>query len=527
MQRREFLKLGAMSAAGALCAPAILRGAPTDGLRHNQLRGIMIDAARLTELPEHYQRVIDFCQEWKLDTILFRLTDDQGSAFRFQRHPELITHDHALSPSQARELAAYAHKRGVTLIPEIESFGHTSYITSVSKWAGLADTPPGGRSGFVGISPVHRDALPLMRDLFAEVAAAFPSRFLHAGCDEVNWGGSDLSKRALETRSRAEIWADYLNGLHAIARELGRELIVWGDFVVHKEPEILPRLDKRIIVMDWQYYVTDPKPLAATARQITGAGLRAIGAPALISCEWGPRAGAQSLANVDAFVDAYSIGNEPLNLGVIVTNWIPGRYLAGSLWDSFAYTATSLVEGVDAARRLGFQRFMEGYYGATWNAGWRTVFSDYYRLTPGRTCTREWTPPRLPLPSASDEDVKRSAAAPPLDVGVYQSMADHIRACGRKVRRHQADLESFTLSADYIAHVAWREQRLRDESAANKFDEIARRDAEMVNKLDAEWNLNRYADSTGKTTPYPHLTAYDQLLLRMKQAAEWSRRAAG
>ena len=50
--------------------------------------------------------------------------------------------------------------------------------------------------------------------------------------------------------------------------------------------------------MDWQYYVTDPKPLEQAARKVVDAGLRAIGAPAIISCRWGPRAGANALRNI-------------------------------------------------------------------------------------------------------------------------------------------------------------------------------------------------------------------------------------
>src|SRR6185312_13238513 len=108
----------------------------------------------------------------------------------------------------------------------------------------------------------------------------------------------ELSQKALQKKLRSEIWADYLNGLDSMARELGKELIVWGDFVAHKEPEILRRLSKRVIVMDWQYYVTESQPLLDTAKQVASAGLRVIGAPAIITCEWGPRPSAQSLANI-------------------------------------------------------------------------------------------------------------------------------------------------------------------------------------------------------------------------------------
>jgi len=507
-------------------------GSQSSGGLGKQMRGLMIDAARLPEKPSYYRRVIDFCSGWKINTVLFRLTDDQGSAFRFARHPELVTHDHALTPAEARELAAYAHRRGVTLIPEIETFGHTSYITSTSQWAHLADTPPHTRSEFVGISPVHPETRKLVADLIHEVAAIFPSALLHAGCDEVNWGGSELSQQALAKRSRAEIWADYLNWLDGVCKEAGKEMIVWGDFVAHKEPAILEHLNQRVIVMDWQYYVTDPQPLAETASQITGHGLRVIGAPALVTCEWGPRPGREVLANVDAYVNAYS-GERTGALGVIVTNWVPGRFMANALWDCFAYAAVSMETGAETARNLGFHKFVERFYGARWDAAWDDAFHQLYSSTPGRTCTRAWHPPRLPLPSTTDQEAQTAAAAHPLDPAPYLELAEKIRALAPKVHRNMTDFASFSLTADYIAHIIWREAQwpklhtAQREEAKKLIADIASRDGKIAERVNDEWNVSRFEDDRWKRERLPNLTPYDQLVLRMQQAATYSAELAG
>ena len=60
-------------------------------------RGMMIDAARQPESLPYYHRLIDFCADWGLNTLLFRLCDDQGCAVRFERRPDLVTHEHALN----------------------------------------------------------------------------------------------------------------------------------------------------------------------------------------------------------------------------------------------------------------------------------------------------------------------------------------------------------------------------------------------------------------------------------------------
>lgn len=517
MQRRSFLRLGAIGLGAALVPRTLI----ADSSKRLGLRGLTVDAARLVERPEYYRRLIDFCRAWNLNALLFRLTDDQGSAFRFASHPELITHEHALSPAEARSLSEYGAKRGVTVIPEVESFGHTTYITSTTRWAHLADTPPGPARGFFAISPVDPDSLKLMRDLYAEVAHAFDSPWLHGGCDEVNWGGSELSRRALQTQSRSQIWAAYLNSLEDICHGLGKQLIVWGDFVAHKEPDSLPLLNKRVVVMDWQYYETDAKPLRDIADKVLSAGLRVIGAPAVISCEWGPRAGQPTLSNITAFADAYR-GLNDRALGVIVTNWMPSRYLQDSLWDTFAYAAMALNEGGETATRDAFSRFVERFYGAKWSEEWKRIFDDVYRLTPGRTCARNWNVPRLPLASATDEELRRSLTTPKVDSAPYQDLNLRVRGLVPTVRRNREAFDSFALAIEYVAHLVWREAQWKLDPAAGAIADIARRDRDLVEKLDADWSRGRFPDSRGANERLFGLTPYDQLLLQMKSAAKFS-----
>jgi len=169
------------------------------------MRGVMVDAARVPEDIAYYRRVIDFCSDWELNTLQFRLTDDQGSALRFSSVPHLIEHRHAFMPDQLHKLVEYGTARGVDLLPEVEAFGHTGYITRSPVYAHLLDRDPQGSAEFTGIIPVHPESPELFERLFREIATIFPSKYLHGGCDEVNWGGSALSRQALQTQSRADI----------------------------------------------------------------------------------------------------------------------------------------------------------------------------------------------------------------------------------------------------------------------------------------------------------------------------------
>jgi Glycosyl hydrolase family 20, catalytic domain len=504
----------------------------TDG----RLYGLMADAARVPEDPSYYRRAIDFCHEWNMNAYLISLADDQGCALQFKSHPELITHKNALTLEQARELARYAQQRGVDLIPEIESFGHTRYITGVPRYAGLADRLPGGHGNFSAVTPVAPETLKLISDLYREAAEIFPSRYFHGGCDEVNWGGSELSREALKSKSRVEIWAEYLNSLDHVARGLGKEFIVWGDYVLHKQPGVLPRLNKDIIVMDWQYYVTDPEPLEQAARKVIDAGLRVIGAPALISCRWGPRPGINALSNIDAYADADRNVTSPRALGVIVTNWIPSRYIQRSLWDSYAYAAVALREGGSVARASAFQRFVEKFYQAEWNENWSDIYTTLYEITPNRrSCSPVWMRPVLPVPWRNDEELKAAAQSGMLNAPPFRRLLSQLVFSEAEVRNNFDDFLTFRLSVEYLEHIFWRNTVLAQETAkpqkspeaaAALIRTIAERDRRLLEKLDASWNKGRARDAAARTGPVFDFSPGDQLLYTFHQAATFSRQLA-
>jgi len=561
--RRDFLASGIAGIAGStLLADQMARGATLAGAARlgalepgslspeaspqassgggkkgaGQLRGLMADAGRVPEDPSYYRRAIDFCHEWNLNAYLISLTDDQGCAFRFKSHPELITHKNALTHEQAKELGEYAQQRGVELIPEIESFGHTRFITGVPQYAHLQDAMSSGRHNFSAVSPVAPETLKLFADLYREVAEFFPSRYFHGGCDEVNWGGSALSRAALEKKTRAEIWAEYVNSLDHIARGLGKELIVWGDFVLHKQPGVLPRLNKDIIIMDWQYYATDPKPLEQAARKVVDAGLRAIGAPAIISCRWGPRAGANALRNIDAYAEAYSRIESPRALGVIVTNWLPSRYIQRSLWDTYAYTAVALNEGSAVARASAFRRFVEKHYQAEWNENWADIFTTLYEITPNqRTCSPAWMQPTLPVPWSSDSDLKAAVHSGMVNAPPFRRLLSQLVFSEAQVRDHLDDFLTFRLSVEYLEHIFWRITALAEEAAkpqrtpeaaAALIRTIAERDQRLLEKLDASWNKGRASDAAARTGTVFDFRPGDQLLYTFQQAAAFSQQLA-
>jgi hypothetical protein len=496
------------------------------------MRGLMIDAGRVPESMEYYRRVVDFCAEWQLNTLQFRLADDQGSALRFQTVPDLVTHKNAFTPEQLGGLVEYAKSHGVDLLPELESFGHTGYITRSPTYAHLLDSSKEGNAEFTGVIPVSAETRELFVKLYGEVAQIFSSPYLHGGCDEVNWGGSAMSRQALNTKSRAQIWAEYLNSLNRIAVGLGRQFIVWGDFVLHKEPEILPQLNKGIILMDWNYRENSSAKLDGTLQKVRANGSRGIGAPALINYTWGPRAGTEQLRNIDAYAECYLAHDDPASLGVILTNWIPSRYLQNSIWDGFAYAAVAFNQGTATAQTSAWQRFVEKHYGVKWNEMWDEAFAliyDYAPYVKDRE-TSSWMGGQLRVPWSSDEELKAVMA----DIMPRQnphaelmSVLDHLLP----ISKNESDFESFKLCVEYLSAVLWRETAVVTPARVGPVDEktarpllesIAKRDREMVEALEKDWDQGRPTDSPAKSEALFELRPKDQLLYQWKRAAAYS-----
>jgi len=536
--RREFLVEAGIALTGVAASPYLLaESMPGGGASRRIMRGCMVDAARVPESLDYYRRVIEFCADWELNVLQFRLADDQGSALRFDSVPDLVVHKNAYTPEELRGLADFATRHGVDLIPELESFGHTGYITRSPVYAHLFDGSTQGSSEFTGIIPVNPETLQLFEKLYKEVTAIFPSTYLHGGCDEVNWGGSALSRKALETKTRAQIWAEYLNSLNHLLGSFGKQWIVWGDFVLHKEPEILGQLNKNIIIMDWNYSEISSAKISEAYLKIRANGSRGIGAPALINYKWGARAGSEQLRNIDAYAESYlgsTLGSsDPASLGVILTNWIPSRYLQNSIWDGFAYAAVAFNQGTATAQASGFRRFVEKHYEARWNATWDEAFQLIYDFAPyvQDRETSSWMGLRLSIPWSNDEQL----TALLVDASPWQNPFTKLRSLlvllETSVLKNLSDFKAFQLCVTYLESAIWREAVIVEYTATHPMERaiaetlirnIAERDQALAKGLSEDWDNGRPMDAPAKSEPVFGLAPKDQLLFQWRQATAYS-----
>lgn len=176
-------------------------------------RGFMLDSARHFQSPQFVEQVIDWMALHKLNTLHWHLTDDQGWRIEIKQYPRLtqigawrVEAGHAnqvnIDPAtgkprlyggyytqqQIREIVAYAARRNVTIVPEIEMPGHASASIAAYPQLGSTNTPPLTPMSTYGVHlnlyNVDDSTFTFLENVLTEVMELFPSEYIHVGGDE-------------------------------------------------------------------------------------------------------------------------------------------------------------------------------------------------------------------------------------------------------------------------------------------------------------------------------------------------------
>ena len=478
-----------------------------DIVKNKQFRGFMIDAPRTVETMEHYFRLIDFLHEENFNSVIFRLTDDEGSAYLFKSHPELKMCKGALTAEQLSKIVKYARDRGIEVIPEIESFGHSLYITQTKRFKSLNDTPAG--KPYNALCPVNDTTIALMKDLYSEVAGFFPSRYFHIGCDEVNWGASEMSKQALLHRSRSQIWADYVNKLNQYVNSLGKKTIIWGDVPIYHDNEVLNLLDKDIVIIDWNYEQTDPGKVDSIAHKVLDKGFEIMGCPAINRCRWGLRVNAHQFRNIEAYAKTYTNLNNPKNLGIILTNWVPKRYLPNSQWDTY-FIASEIVKNngnYDYMKALPV--FVKKHFGMDWDANWEKIYKTLYEKMPSWKCIQDDNQKFSPW--SSEKQIENIITRGKRLENPFDEIYHLLLSYRNNIKTNKEDFSEFLLTVEIIAYSFDRQNSLLDfadsgnvnsTSAKVYFDKVATTDKKMLARIDSVWARDGYIENERSDEEY-------------------------
>jgi hypothetical protein len=156
----------------------------------------------------------------------------------------------SMSPADVAELVRYASQYHITVIPEQEAFGHLHHVLKFDLYQDLAETPHGHV-----LAPGQPGTLPLIKDWFTQIAAEFPSPFIHIGADETFDLGLGRTREEVKAKGYGPVYVDFLKQIHDELAPLHRRLLFWGD-IGGDDPKAVPGLPKDMIAIPWNYWDT-------------------------------------------------------------------------------------------------------------------------------------------------------------------------------------------------------------------------------------------------------------------------------
>lgn len=213
-------------------------------------RGLLIDTARHFLPVSVIKTHLDAMTMVKMNVLHWHLTDDQSFPWETEELPELAQQgsfapEAVYTPADIKEVVRYARFRGVRVIPELDSPGHTAswgkaYPELLTRCydttAGRGDQLPEPSDKLGPINPARNETYGFLWRLIREATRSFPDPYLHLGGDEVEhecW----KSNPEVQAFMAAQQWGDdyarlegyYLQQVIQLAASAGRAPIVWQE----------------------------------------------------------------------------------------------------------------------------------------------------------------------------------------------------------------------------------------------------------------------------------------------------------
>lgn len=288
-------------------------------------RALMLDPARLMENKQRFHWILPWMARWGYNALHLHFADDQGLRLRLPSCPELADDD-AFEPDEMRQLIAEAREHGIAILPELESFGHTRFITRHERYRHLAGETEGWM--FNAIDPEHPDTRTLLAGMIGDVAEIFDAPLIHVGLDEVNL--RTLPKyRDLPDDQLHETFGRFIAWVHAEVRQRGRRPAMWGDHLL-RAPALMDHVERDVLIYDWHYQHDHD---CRTLDRFCDAGYEVWGGPATMWAYSRVMPNADNLENLRRFSSQAALRRgrgERGVTGMVNTVWVPWRFLPGA-----------------------------------------------------------------------------------------------------------------------------------------------------------------------------------------------------
>ena len=218
-------------------------------------RGLLLDEGRHFFGKQFVKHCIDLLAVHKMNTLHWHLTDDQGWRIEIKKYPKLTEigswrdqtagngkrYGGFYTQDEIREIVAYAARRHVTIVPEIEMPGHS--LAALTAYPQFSCT--GGPFKVRTVWGVEADVccagndttFAFLGDVLDEVVDLFPSTFIHIGGDECpkdRWHTCPKCQARIKAeglKNERELQSYFTRRIEDHLASKGRRLIGWDEIL--------------------------------------------------------------------------------------------------------------------------------------------------------------------------------------------------------------------------------------------------------------------------------------------------------
>ena len=232
-------------------------------------RGLMIDVSRHFIPLDVLKRNLDGMAAVKLNVFHWHLSDNQGFRVESKKFPKLTemgSDGLFYTQDEVRDLIAYAHDRGIRVVPEFDMPGHsTAWFVGYPELASGPGPYQIERKWGVfdpAMNPAEERTYKFLDSFIGEMANLFPDQYFHIGGDEVNGKEWDTNPniqafmRAHGLKTNQDLQAYFNTRVQKIVSKHGKTMVGWDEI-------LRPDLPKDIVVQSWR----GQDSLAAATRQ--------------------------------------------------------------------------------------------------------------------------------------------------------------------------------------------------------------------------------------------------------------------
>ena len=230
-------------------------------------RGMSLDVGRHFFPVSFIKQYIDLMSSYKLNTLHWHLTEDQGWRIEIKKYPRLtqvgafreqtllgrgrekmVQYDNTpyggfYTQDEVREVVTYAASKHITVIPEIEMPGHSLAALAAYPELACGDNPGpfkvAQRWGiFEDVYCAGKEqTFHFLQDVLDEVMTLFPGKYIHIGgdeCPKTKWKTCNHCQERIKTlqlKDEHELQSYFISRMEKYLNEKGRAIIGWDEIL--------------------------------------------------------------------------------------------------------------------------------------------------------------------------------------------------------------------------------------------------------------------------------------------------------